>query len=1159
MRTFQIPNSIENIYTFFNGVKNCPVKKMNPVPISALSDNLFFNKEHIKNQMTFLWEVVETELYFIWIIQSNKWDRKTWRNNFINKLQSNLVTSILIFVPSEIDANHILEQFSMSVITMDGTLDFPLVVPETPEESVLKIWEAIKSETLNDILEFESQILCEKYKITAESLYDALRTNDVENIIDTFRRAGHKIQDGYVLPKKDTILENAILHITDLKTNPKQVMRDYYNLEGNDYGEEAQWIISLTPDSLTYYKKIHKIIEILFESPKSKESTKKNKELRKKNLKYLTSLVALVSRRATYNAETFAFQYGEFSLLYFNTVQSLKKLFEERKEDKLKVIFQEWQRRFETVYRKGDVNEDLFLKHTYLGLLIRLVLYVVYFPKQKLKTQSIIEMTTWLEERGFSLFTYDFFSWSLDDLEILELLYSGLKPLNNHNETNIGRIFEADDLFRTIYQQMVSPTTRHALGEFYTPPELARIMVEEKYKFGQKVLDPACGSGTFIVEIIRKIKSNAQKSMKEKLKSLKNVYGFDVNPIAVATSKANVLMHLKDLIEENEDLNTNIFLCNSLFPVELIKFKDMQFGQTLEFKLPTINESIVINTNFFSNKYQRSFGHVLSILDALMTKEYTDKGEFEKQIKNVLERDEFIWMNEKIFLENTLKDNFIFIAKKFYNLTINNKDHIWIYLLYQSLGSFLVSKKVDLIIGNPPWLTLKAIYSKEYKEQIKELASELDIKPTSQNITNLEMSAVFLYQALRIYLKEEGIISFVLSKAFIGGSQHDGTRRFHNLNSICIWDIDKDIFKIPCIVFFGQKSLNPTDSRFNIKVTQIKSLKKKVKKKYLFTKSKVENYKPLSIDIIKGKQFVKKLVPESLETIKLPKKENSYYKIKAGQGASIGPQNLLFVEIIKEEGDFTLIKPAKPSRPQKPWTFLAYDKTKIESEYIIDLAKSTGLVPFVVTTIYKVFLPIDCNTFDYDESKIKVKAKKHFSFLNDSFKEHQKKGASITDLWKSINHHNKLTADRQKNQLKVVSNASGKFVKAALLRGNVVIEHKLYLCPVDNEEEGYYLCALLNSPPVSEDVMLRAATGFGGKPAHFEKRPYDIDYPKYNRSNPIHKKISNFGKKMEERANQIIEENRNDSRVTLQRKILEDLKEEYNQLANLVLKMFKIG
>lgn len=1159
MGALQIPNSIESIYNFFNEVKSCPVKKMNPVPISALNENLFFNKEDIKSHMTFLWEVVETEEFFVWIIQSDKWDRKTWRNHFINKLQSNLVTSILVFVPGKLDVNQTLEQFSMSIITMDGTLDFLSVIPEKPEESVLKIWEAIKSNTLSDIIEFESQVVCEKYRVTAENLYNALQTKDIDEIIEIFHRAGHKTQDGYVLPKEDTILENAILHITDSKTLPKQVMRDYYNLKGIDSGEEAQWIISLTPDSLTYYTKIHKIKEILLEFPTSKKSTQKNKGLRKKNIKYLASLVALISRRATFNAETFAFQYGEFSLLYFKTIQSLKKLFEEKKEEELKVIYQEWQRRFETVYRKGDVNEDLFLKHTYLGLLIRLVLYVVYFPKQKLKTQSIIEMTTWLEERGFSLFTYDFFSWGLDDLEIVELLYSGLKPFDNNNETKIGRLFEADDLFRTIYQQMVSPATRHALGEFYTPPELARIIVEEQYKFGLKVLDPACGSGTFIVEIIRKIKSNYQKSMKEKIESIKNVYGFDVNPIAVATSKANVLMHLKDLIEENKDLNTNIFLCNSLFPVKLVKFKDMQFGQTLEFKLPTINESIVINKKFFSNKYQRSFGHALSILDALMTKEYTDKDDFEGAINNILERDEFLWMEEKIFLENTLKDNFIFIAKKFYNFTTNNKDHIWIYLLYQSLGSFLVSKKVDLIIGNPPWLTLKAIYSKEYKEQIKKLASELDIKPTSQNITNLEMSAVFLYQALRIYLKEEGLISFILSKAFIGGSQHDGTRRFHNLNSICIWEMDKDIFKIPCIVFFGQKSINPTDSRFNIRVTQIKSLEKKVKKKYLFTKSKIEIYKPLSIDIIKGKQFVKKLVPESLESIQLPKNQNSYYKLKAGQGASIGPQNLIFVEIIKKEGDFALIKPAKPSRPQKPWTFLAYNKTQIEHEYIINLAKSTGLVPFVVTTLYKVFLPIDCNTFNYDETKIKAKARKHFKFLNDSFKEHQKKGASITDLWKNINHHNKLTADRQKNQLKVVSNASGKFVKAALLRGNVVVEHKLYLCPVDNEEEGYYLCALLNSPPVSEDVMLRAATGFGGKPAHFEKRPYDIDYPKYNRSNPLHKKISEIGKKMEEKANQIIKDNIDDTRVTLQRKILENLKEEYNQLANLVLKLFKMG
>jgi len=68
----------------------------------------------------------------------------------------------------------------------------------------------------------------------------------------------------------------------------------------------------------------------------------------------------------------------------------------------------------------------------------------------------------------------------------------------------------------------------------------------------------------------------------------------------------------------------------------------------------------------------------------------------------------------------------------------------------------------------------------------------------------------------------------------------------------------------------------------------------------------------------------------------------------------------------------------------------------------------------------------------------------------------------------------------------------------------------------------------------------------------------DIDFPKYNPKNTLHKEISVMGKNMEEKAKKIVEENKDDSRVTLQRKILENLKEDYEKLTNLVLKLFGV-
>ena len=117
--------------------------------------------------------------------------------------------------------------------------------------------------------------------------------------------------------------------------------------------------------------------------------------------------------------------------------------------------------------------------------------------------QKIVEI---FEERGVPIFLNDFFQWTSDETFVQNEVFEAL-----HNAK-----FIIDDLFRTIYQEMVSPATRHALGEFYTPAPLAQKMVEEIYKFGQYVLDPACGSGTFLVEILNLI-HNSNKREEEKI------------------------------------------------------------------------------------------------------------------------------------------------------------------------------------------------------------------------------------------------------------------------------------------------------------------------------------------------------------------------------------------------------------------------------------------------------------------------------------------------------------------------------------------------------------------------------------------------------------------------------------------------------------------
>ena len=116
---------------------------------------------------------------------------------------------------------------------------------------------------------------------------------------------------------------------------------------------------------------------------------------------------------------------------------------------------------------------------------------------------------------------------------------------------------EPADLLKDLYLQLFPRAVRHRLGEYYTPDWLAERVLAATLGADlgdaeKRVLDPACGSGTFLVLLIkhirRRVEAGAIAPRRALSLILRNVAGCDVHPLAVRAARANYLLALGDLL-----------------------------------------------------------------------------------------------------------------------------------------------------------------------------------------------------------------------------------------------------------------------------------------------------------------------------------------------------------------------------------------------------------------------------------------------------------------------------------------------------------------------------------------------------------------------------------------------------------------------------------
>jgi len=326
------------------------------------------------------------------------------------------------------------------------------------------------------------------------------------------------------------------------------------------------------------------------------------------------------------------------------------------------------------------------------------------------------------------------------------------------------------DLLKKLYQYLVPRKLRHDLGEYYTPDWLAeRLLNQVGYK-GQpdkRLIDPGCGSGTFLILALRRLRQYAADHLIPPADvldaALRNIVGFDLNPLSVIAARTNYLLALGDLLRYRRGpVDLPVYMCDSILtPTERADI----FGKS--YRLRTVVGDFDIPGETVA---AREMGILSALLESCVRDQYTPQ-EFLARARRELTVSEA--MTESV-LEG--------LYRQLYRLDEEGRNGLWARLLKNAFAPVLVGD-FDFVVGNPPWVNWESL-SAEYREATKRLWVDYGLFSLKGHAARLgggkkDLAMLFAYAAIDHYLKKGGKLGFVITQTvFKTKGAGDGFRRF---------------------------------------------------------------------------------------------------------------------------------------------------------------------------------------------------------------------------------------------------------------------------------------------------------------------------------------------------------------------------------------------
>ncbi len=264
-----------------------------------------------------------------------------------------------------------------------------------------------------------------------------------------------------------------------------------------------------------------------------------------------------------------------------------------------------------------------------------------------------------------------------------------------------------------LYESLIDPAQRHGLGEYYTPDWLAAKMVAEVVHdpLRETVLDPACGSGTFLFHAVRRLLAAAREAGWSDARVVETaaarVRGLDLHPVAVIIARVTWLLALGDAVQEREGpLHVPVYLGDAM------QWNLSQFGEVMQ-PVPGQGPLFVpAGITEDQAKFDPALRELTEGLDTDATPE---------QVEHALMRIDGVEPRDAGAMAQTFA--------RLQALKQAGRNGIWPFILRNLIRPVWLSRpdqRADVVVGNPPWVAYRHL-SAEMKPRLRDACQAMHL------------------------------------------------------------------------------------------------------------------------------------------------------------------------------------------------------------------------------------------------------------------------------------------------------------------------------------------------------------------------------------------------------------------------------------------------